>query len=442
MTSIEAIGPSEPPAAMLAAAPSAAAPGVAGARFVGPADKFWTLLVRGAALLMVTLGIYRFWLTTDIRRYLWANTEIAGDALEYLGTGRELLIGFLIAIAILVPVYVGFFIALLDAGPISQWAGIASFVLLAVIGQFAIYRARRYRLTRTMFRGLRFHQTGSGWRYALYAVTWWVVSALTLGLAYPWGQASLERYKMRNTYYGDLQGRFGASGTRLFVRGFLLWVVTVVPLLAAIIAPVVAIDWHSIPDMAKGGATDFGWFEGANPALAGAILFSGAAVVWTIVVGTLLYPAFQGIVLKWWLEGLRFGGITVKTRLRKRSVYGVYVRFLWHSIAFGAVLSILALVLGGALGGFAAFGSPAGNPFAKSSAAEIAGASLLVVGYVVAMLGFSTIFQATVRLGLWRLGFESAELHGLEALDEVKAVAQPTSALGEGLADALNVGGF
>jgi uncharacterized membrane protein YjgN (DUF898 family) len=429
------------PGAPLSAAPSvAAAPGV-GARFVGPVDKFWTLLVRGAVLLMVTLGIYRFWLTTDIRRYLWANTEIAGDALEYLGTGRELLIGFLIAIAILVPVYVGFFVALLDAGPISQWAAIVSFALLAVIGQFAIYRARRYRLTRTMFRGLRFHQTGSGWRYALCAVFWWVANAFTLGLAYPWGQASLERYKMRNTYYGDLQGRFGASGTRLFVRGFLLWVVTVVPLLAAIIAPIVAIDWHSIPDMAKGGGTDFGRFEGANPALASAILFSGAAVVWTIVVGTLLYPAFQGIVLKWWLEGLRFGRITVKTRLRKRSVYGVYVRFLWHSIAFGTVLGILALILGSTLGGFAAVGSP-GNPFAKSSAAEIAGASFLVVGYVVAMLGFSTIFQATVRLGLWRLGFESVELHGLEALDEVKAVAQPTSALGEGLADALNVGGF
>ena len=31
---------------------------------------------------MVTLGIYRFWLTTDIRRFLWSNTELAGETLR------------------------------------------------------------------------------------------------------------------------------------------------------------------------------------------------------------------------------------------------------------------------------------------------------------------------------------------------------------------------
>ncbi len=54
---------------------------------------------------MCTLGIYRFWLATDIRRFLWSNTELAGETFEYTGTARELLIGFLIALAILVPIY-------------------------------------------------------------------------------------------------------------------------------------------------------------------------------------------------------------------------------------------------------------------------------------------------------------------------------------------------
>ena len=58
---------------------------------------------------MVTLGIYRFWLATDIRRFLWSNTEIAGEALEYTGTALELLLGFLVAIALLIPVYAGYF---------------------------------------------------------------------------------------------------------------------------------------------------------------------------------------------------------------------------------------------------------------------------------------------------------------------------------------------
>jgi len=40
---------------------------------------------------------------------------------------------------------------------------------LYVFTQFAIYRARRYRMTRTVWRGVRFWMTGSGWNYALRA---------------------------------------------------------------------------------------------------------------------------------------------------------------------------------------------------------------------------------------------------------------------------------
>ena len=68
--------------------------------------------------------------------------------------------------------------------------------------------------------------------------------------------------------------------------------------------------------------------------------------------------------------------------------------------------------------------------------------SFLVAGYVVTALGFSTIYRATVLLSLWQLGMESLELSGLSALEKVKATGRPSSALGEGLADALNVGSY
>ena len=58
-------------------------------RFVGHGKTFWRLLSRGAVLLMLTLGIYRFWLTTDVRRYLWSSTELAGESFEYTGTAHH-----------------------------------------------------------------------------------------------------------------------------------------------------------------------------------------------------------------------------------------------------------------------------------------------------------------------------------------------------------------
>src|ERR1043166_4996345 len=82
------------------APPAAGSDGRGAARFVGKEESYWRLMIRGAVFLLLTLGVYRFWLATDQRRFLWANTEIAGDSLEYAGTARELLIGFLIAIAV------------------------------------------------------------------------------------------------------------------------------------------------------------------------------------------------------------------------------------------------------------------------------------------------------------------------------------------------------
>jgi hypothetical protein len=73
---------------------------------------------------------------------------------------------------------------------------------------------------------------------------------------------------------------------------------------------------------------------------------------------------------------------------------------------------------------------------------QVAATLTLLVGYVVTALGFSTIYRATVLLSLWQLGMESLQLSGLSTLDTVKASGRPSSALGEGLADALNVGSY
>ena len=180
--------------------------------FTGNREGFLHLLVRGAGLELVTLGFYRFWLVTDIRRHLWSNTVIEGDAAEYTGRGRELLIGFLIALAILVPIYLGYFLISVEAEHLQALASIPLVASFYVFGQFAIYRARRYRLTRTVWRGVRFWMDGSGWLYALHATLWALLAIVTLGIALPWRAAALERYKMQHSWYGDLQGRFEGFG--------------------------------------------------------------------------------------------------------------------------------------------------------------------------------------------------------------------------------------
>src|ERR1044072_867736 len=358
-------------------------PPVNGVLFNGADDTFWRLLTRGAVLLFATLGIYRFWLQTDVRRFLWNNTEIAGEHLEYIGTARELLLGFLIAIAFLVPLYAIFGLASLVAEWAGQLAGLLSLAVLAVLGQFAVYRARRYRLSRTVYRGLRFHQTGSAWRYAVCAIFWWGMIGMTLGLAYPWAQASLERFKLRNTYYGDLRGEFTGSGTRLFFRGILLWIVVVVPFLLCLMVAAAMFDVTPVGEAAKQGtrsganALDA---AGTGPAAAAAIL----GTLWLVIAIAALYPAFQAMVLRWWISGLRFGELTVASHLRTGAVYSLYWRFVWMSMLAGVGVGLLAGVAFLVVGGI---GFGGGN----STSTELFQGAVLIGVYVIMALAYSTI---------------------------------------------------
>ncbi len=407
-----------------------------GVRFLGQRRSYWRLLIRGAVLLMVTLGIYRFWLATDVRRFLWSNTEIAGEALEYTGTALELLLGFLVAIALLIPVYAGFFLATLDLGILGKLSGVVGFAALGVLGQYAIYRARRYRLTRTIYRGLRFHQEGSAWGFAFRAILWWIVTALTIGLAYPFQLASLERYKMRHTFYGDLGGRFEASAFVLLLRGFPMWLVLFVPLALAVSGFVGTVDWKALADaLAQGGDDVMGKIEGGNPGLGGTIVFAMLMTGTSMALAALLYPAFQTVILRWWSSGLRFGKIEVQSHLRMRNVYGAYARFCGYAVLFSIVMGIVGTIALALVGAAANIGK-------VDAASQIAATLLLVAGYVVTALGYSTIYRATVLLSLWQLGMESLQLSGLSTLENVKATGRASSALGEGLADALNVGSY
>lgn len=404
-----------------------------GTRFLGRRRDYWRLLVRGAVLLLCTLGIYRFWLMTDVRRFLWCHTEIDGETLEYLGTPFELLLGFLIALTVLIPIYGGLFLAALDLGPVGEWSGLIGFLGLAFLSQYALYRARRYRLSRTVYRGLRFSQTGSAWLYAIRALLWWTLTLLTLGLAYPFLVARLERYKMRNTYYGMQPGRFEAAGWRLFLCGFPLWLLTVGPIALAI-ASFAAVDWEALGKIVGQGGDDvMSRFEGASPGFGAAIAFALLMLALAVSMAALLYPVFQAIVLRWWLSGLRFGDVSVKSKLRVRDVYRAYARFLGYAGLFTILLAIAVAALS------IAVASISGT---LPDTADVAGAALALGGYVVAALGYSTIYRATVLLSLWQLGIESIQLSNVELLDKVEASIRTGSPFGEGLADALNVGGY
>ena len=360
--------------------------------FSGKRGDFRALVTRGALLELVTVGFYRFWLTTDIRRHLWSDTAVDDDAFEYTGRGKELLVGFLFALAIIVPVYLAYFLISVEA---ARFKAFASFPLLAffyLFGQFAIYRARRYRLTRTVWRGVRFWMTGSGWAYAAYAALWGVLVGLTLGLMLPWREAALERYKMRHTYYGDLQGSFEGRGWDFFKCGWWLWLLAPIALYVFPLAPFV-------------------------------------------------YAAFKAVEWRWWLSGMRFGGVRLESTLPRGALIGLY----WKVIGWIVLLALAFVVYLAICAGLVASMSAA--PLNQFFAPQVFLKSipLLVlagIGYLAFALAINVVIRIYLLRDLWVRVLVSTNVHGMEAAANVSAKGELASALGEGIADGLDVAGF
>jgi uncharacterized membrane protein YjgN (DUF898 family) len=360
--------------------------------FSGDRSEFRRLVTRGAALELVTVGFYRFWLATDIRRHLWSNTVIDGDAAEYTGRARELLIGFLIAMAIIVPIYLAYFIVGLEAERVKAFASLPLVLFFFVFGQFAIYRARRYRLTRTVWRGVRFWMTGSGWAYAGWSLLWGIGTIFTLGLLLPWREAALERYKMKNSYYGDLQGSFEGRGWEFFKRGWWLW----------LLAP-------------------FSLY-----------LFPAAPFV---------YAAYKAVEWRWWLSGIRFGGVRLESTMRKSALIGLYWKVIGWFMLFG--LAMAAYLTGCA----ALVASMHGIPMALlfKTPALMHSAPLLVLGglgYLGMVLGLNVVMRVYLLRDVWARVIASTTVHGIEATANVSAKGELASAIGEGFADGLDMAGF
>jgi uncharacterized membrane protein YjgN (DUF898 family) len=225
-----------------AAAPSTGTRRVA---FHGTGRELFGVHIVNMFLTLLTFGIYYFWAKTRIRRYLYAATEIEQDRFAYHGTGRELLIGFAKALVVfLLPIMALQSVPqLVGADPAIQGiAGLLGSILAGIFGAVAIVGARRYRLSRTSWRGIRFSLRCELKEFIKLFYTWGILMGLTFGLYYPVFLVRKYGYLTDHSYFGSARFAFDGDPKGLF-KPFLkligLGLLTLVAFpLAAIAGPV------------------------------------------------------------------------------------------------------------------------------------------------------------------------------------------------------------
>ncbi len=197
--------------------------------------ELFVLFIINLLLSILTLGIYRFWGKTRIRKYLWSHMSFRGEPFEYAGTGLELFIGFLVAFLIFGPPFVGFYVWItLDPpsdfeqiGYVYLAASLLGFIALYFI-HVAVFAAYRYRVSRTLWHGIRGTVSGSAWAYGFLGFGLGMLNGLSLFWTKPWADTVLIRYRLGKTTVGSEPVRCELQAGPLYGSFAIAWVSTAI----------------------------------------------------------------------------------------------------------------------------------------------------------------------------------------------------------------------
>lgn len=182
-------------------------------------------------LRILTLGIYNFWGKTEVRKRIWSGVRLEGEPLQYTGTGKELFLGFLIVFGlIIVPIMLTSVAAAFVFGQGSAAYNLYMLALYAVIFYlvgYGFYRAQRYRLSRTTWRGIRGSLVGDGKSYAWTYFWTALLIPFTAGWIVPWRSTKLQGLITRDMRFGDRPFSFTATSGPLYGRFAVAWVGTI-----------------------------------------------------------------------------------------------------------------------------------------------------------------------------------------------------------------------
>ncbi|MFQ5802531.1 MAG: YjgN family protein [Candidatus Methylomirabilales bacterium] len=192
--------------------------------FHGTGGSLFGIYIVNRLLTVITLGIYYFWGKTKERSYLWSQTDFAGDRFAYHGTGKELLVGFLKATVVFGVPLVGliFLPEFLGAEELVKSVGKFLFYIMAMmVIPIAMVGARRYRYSRTSWRGIFFSFRGSVKEFIKIFISGSILTMVTVGLYYPFFETKKHGFMVSHSYFGNQKFEFDGRGRDLF-RSYLL----------------------------------------------------------------------------------------------------------------------------------------------------------------------------------------------------------------------------
>lgn len=195
--------------------------------FTGRGSEYFRIWIVHLLLMLLTLGIYSAWAKVRKARWFAQHTALMGQRFDFHGEPWRVLVGRVLALALVV--------AWTRSFEISLAFGFVMLGLLCALGPWLFAGAQRFRLANTSWCGLRF---GFDVRWqAVYAVCVPLVLLWTLGtalaavdagggwqtaagaltlLGLPWAHARLKQLQHAHARFGEQRFSFEPAGTAFY----------------------------------------------------------------------------------------------------------------------------------------------------------------------------------------------------------------------------------
>ncbi|MBI2879998.1 MAG: DUF898 domain-containing protein [Candidatus Tectomicrobia bacterium] len=258
----------------------------------------FVIFIVNALLKLITLGIYHFWGKTRVRRYLWSQSAFDRERFEYDGLGQQLFFGFLKALGAMIPLVALYAFLQAILVPVQPVLGGLMAVLL-LLGVYVLtgvgsYSARRYLLSHTRWRSIRFAQSGFAWAFAKKYLGYGLLALITLGLWWPYRRHRLLDYKVNHTWFGSERFTYDGWGGDLFAR-FLWTYLLTIPTLGLIWLWYLAAEYRYIARHTRLGSLQF------------ELDYTGGQLLWLRISNWLLVLVTLGLAYPWaLLRSFRF----------------------------------------------------------------------------------------------------------------------------------------
>lgn len=420
-------------------------------------DTLLGLAAWNGLLKVLTLGLYGAWARSEVRRRIWSFVRLNGEPIVYTGTGLELFLGLLIAVAVLVlPATLGGLAVATtfsrDSGALAAYQVALYVVFFLLIGN-AIYRAWRYRLSRSLWRGIRGALVGSagyyGWMYfwtlavplcliALAAgIAAWITGPevggviLVLGLAtalwvLPWRANKLRAQLTNDARFGDRPLHYDGRSGPLYKAYVTAWIGCTLLLVAALAASVVVLARAGVamPE------------PGHQVAMPPAEVIAPLAGIWllALVLAAVLTASYRASQIRHFARHTHFEGAVFSSSVTGPGLLWITLSNWVLKLAAIAAAVVIAGALTYALGLVPELEAETAPSQTFDAATAVRGALVIAVLVVP-----TTIASTIAQLRSARYLMSRLKLHG--AVD-VAAIMQSQSAAprrGEGLAQVFDL---